>query len=155
MRTKVGRRWRRRPRAGAGRGYRPPTRRAATPGQAYVFSFWVAAEDGSGPPDVFRASFDGQTLRDLEDVGPFSYTRCSFEVSATSASSLVRFEGLSRLNDGAFFDLDDVSLAPAAVPEPSTLALGLAALGIAGATAIRIPSRHDRRAASRRRRKQL
>lgn len=86
---------------------------ATNPGQSYIFSFWLTAEPGSGfsgAPDEFRASFGGNVLLDLKDVGPFPYTQYTYTVTATSATSLVQFDAA---NDASFFDLDDVSLTTA------------------------------------------
>ncbi|MDX2036580.1 MAG: PEP-CTERM sorting domain-containing protein [Isosphaeraceae bacterium] len=103
-----------------------------TPGTEYTFSFWLMNETGlpSGVPPTngFQAlaSWNGTAVLELVNSPAFGYTLFTFNVTATSAISTIKF---SALNENFGWGLDDVSLvAVTAVPEPTTVAL--AGLGI-------------------------
>lgn len=93
---------------------------ATAPGQAYTFSFWFASDGDT--PNEFQAYFGGTEVFDAVNAPASGYTLESFTVTASSASSTIALDGR---DDNGFLALDDVSVvaAPAAVPEPATLAL--------------------------------
>ena len=57
------------------------------------------------------------------------YRKYSYQVVATSDSALLEIRGA---NNYQFNHIDDISLQPFAVPEPSTWALMIAGFGLAG-----------------------
>jgi hypothetical protein len=95
-----------------------------TLGQALTISFYLAnsfaADSNLG--DNFAASFDSQALLSVTNIPAQGYTLYSYTVTGTGHDTLT-IGGFR--NDGGFFGLDDVSVAPivAAVPEPSTWAM--------------------------------
>jgi hypothetical protein len=95
------------------------------PGSTYTVTFWLANDENS---DIFNAMFGTTNLLSLFDAPPFAYTEFSQNVTVTSGSTLLLFSGAAPV-DTLF--LDDVSVVPAAVPEPATLALiGVALAGL-------------------------
>lgn len=105
-----------------------------TVNQTYTVSFWLQNENfpGGQGDTSFTAQFGSKSFS-ITGGTPFTYAKFSFDVAATSASTLLSFQFL---NQPSFFDFDDVSVelaAPAAggstVPEPASFAL----LGLAGA----------------------
>ncbi|HEY0778071.1 MAG TPA: carbohydrate binding domain-containing protein [Gemmatirosa sp.] len=108
---------------------------ATVAGTRYTVSFWLLSEDNPIPGTAFfRASMGGAPLVDLEGQAPLAYTEYSFTTVATGAATELQF---AIENAPSFYQLDDVSVVPAAVtttPEPATTALvaaGLLALGAA------------------------
>jgi hypothetical protein len=115
---------------------------ATTAGETYELSFFAAA----GGENTFSVKFDGatapgsptslpSTIPELASDFTGDYREYEFSVTATSALSVLEFGGTSTDNPGHGPDtvqLDDVSLTPAAVPEPATWAMmliGLVGLG--------------------------
>lgn len=99
---------------------------STTIGTQYSFSFWLRNVSG-GSPNSFQALFGGQSLLSSIDGPGTGYALQTFNVTATSTSSELRFQ---LRHDPSFWDLDDVSLTPTTVtPEPSTVALIAAGLG--------------------------
>lgn len=96
-------------------------------GQTYTISFWL--EDDGGTPSSFEAAFGGNELVALSNPNAFDYTLYSYSLTASSASTLLSF---SFRQDPAYFHLDDVSVSPTGVPEPSTWAMMILGLGAAG-----------------------
>ena len=80
------------------------------------------------------------TLTDAPDSGYIFY---SFTETASSASTLLSF---TFQQDVTFWDLDDVSVVAAGIPEPATWAMMLLGLGMAG---VAIRRRRGRRIAVR------
>jgi hypothetical protein len=98
---------------------------ADTPGQALTVSFWFAS-DGEQPNEL-RARFDGITRFDEINGGPHGYVQESFAVVATGHDTLT----FDERNDPGFLNLDDVSVAARAIPEPTSLSLlGAALIGL-------------------------
>lgn len=96
-------------------------------GQSYTISFWI--EDDGGTPSSFDASFGGNDLLALTNPDAFNYTFYSYSLTASSASTLLSF---TFRQDPSYFHLDDVSVAPAGVPEPATWAMLILGMGAAG-----------------------
>jgi hypothetical protein len=108
---------------------------ATTAGAHYILSFWAYTPNTSNY--VFTAAFGGQTLLSTSSTGTqlpsTGYTQFTYNVTATSSSSLLAFTGA---NPPSYDYLDDVSLV-AVAPEPSQYAaFGLGILGL-GALALR------------------
>jgi len=102
---------------------------ATTAGQSYLVEFWlynIAFGD-----DSLRVSWEGATVLDLTPVATEleNYLKFSFVVVAGASGSEFR---IGAFDDSAALGIDDVSVTPLAVPEPSSLALaGLGGLGLA------------------------
>ncbi|MCX7097348.1 MAG: hypothetical protein NTV43_05505 [Methylococcales bacterium] len=92
---------------------------STTSAAVYNLSFWLANSDTQNS-NTFEVWWDGALLQSWVDANPFSYTLFTYQVTATSASTLLEFKGF---NDDGYFGLDDVS-----VPEPELL--GLISLGL-------------------------
>ena len=92
---------------------------ATTVGQTYTVDYWLMYEENS-TPNEFAVTFGATTLSDLVNTTAFGYREYTFNVVATSATTTLTFSAYS---DNSFFDLDDVSVNPAAVPEPASLTL--------------------------------
>ena len=112
-----------------------------TAGGQYNVSFFLTTEHDfttdSQPgaitqPVQFQAYFDNVLIYDSATDGGLtdaSYVQFSFNnLSATSGTTRLEFD---YENDPGLFDLDDVAVVPAAVPEPSTWAmLGVGSAGL-------------------------
>ena len=98
-----------------------------TPGQDYTISFWLMNEEGE--PNSFEAAFGDAVLMTLTDAPDSGYIFYSFTETASSASTLLSF---TFQQDVTFWDLDDVSVVAAGVPEPATWAMMILGLGMAG-----------------------
>ncbi len=106
---------------------------ATTAGGRYTFSFFLLSEEALGGTAFFRAFLGGQQVLDLESQAPLAYTRYSFTTTATGPATDLRFVVQ---NDLSFYDLDDLSVAPAATttPEPAGVVLvGVGLLSLAAA----------------------
>jgi hypothetical protein len=95
---------------------------ATTPGAMYDLTYFldVSKPFTSGTVVEFLAQVNGVTVFDQTNIPPQPYTRYSFPFIATGISTDLKFG--FRYDAGAFF-LDDISVN--AVPEPSSLWLGL------------------------------
>lgn len=105
---------------------------ATTPDEAYDITFWLEQDTAPTPgyTHAFSATWDGTTLLSLTPTvaspGPGGvFTEYSFTETATGASTNLAF---SFENDDNFWSFDDVSVAAAPTPEPST--------GVAGGIAL-------------------
>jgi len=101
------------------------------PAQKYTISYWVSLGFSAGPPDEFRALWNGTVLSDLKPAifDSFGYTEFTFTVfGSAGATTTLTFQGI---NNPDWFNLDDVSVI--AVPEPASLTLfGIGAAGLLG-----------------------
>jgi hypothetical protein len=98
-----------------------------TPGAMYNLAYFLdISPDSTGGPVEFLAQINGVTVFDQTNIPPQPYTRYSFAFVATGASTEIKFG--FRNDPGAFF-LDDVSVT--AVPEPSSIWLGLLVIAFA------------------------
>jgi len=103
---------------------------ATTPGSGVTIKFQLLDEAGSFG-NTFTVTF-GTFSQDITgDLAAFAYTPFSLSVPAadiTDISTLLSFQGT---NDQAAWNLDDVSVSPAAIPEPASLGIfGVALLGM-------------------------
>lgn len=101
-------------------------------GQRYLISFMLDSEYTSFGSASFIGKFGNTTFLSLNNTNAdFTFKAFSFNVVATSASTVLSFAGY---NGGYYYTLDDVSVMAAPVPEaPSAvlIALGLASLSVA------------------------
>ncbi len=99
-------------------------------GQMYNVSFWL--EDDGGTPSSFTAAFGGDSLLSLSDTSAFGYTLYTYDITASSSSTLLSF---AFRQDPSYFHLDDVSVEDvSSVPEPATWAMMILGMGAAGLT---------------------
>lgn len=83
---------------------------STTPGQTYLFSFWLY-NGGSGTGIDFKAKWNGVTLMEIANPGSsFGYTRYEFQVLAAGSSATIEFDFR---NDPSFWGLDDVGVTAA------------------------------------------
>ena len=100
-----------------------------TIGTQYTLSFDLR-NDNIGQPaaNSFAASWGGTTLLSETNAPTSSYVHESFDVSGSQANTLLQFTFYN--NPGGFY-LDNVSVVPGTVPEPSTVSM-FGALLLAG-----------------------
>lgn len=79
-----------------------------TPGQVYVFSFWLF-NASSGTPNEFTASWDGSNVVDLVNRPGMAWTNFQFLITASSSATTISF-GFQ--NDPSYWGFDDVSVTP-------------------------------------------
>lgn len=92
-------------------------------GQDYTISYWV--EDSRS--NFLSVVFGGSTLFSGTAPNGSSYVEYTFDAKATSTSTVLAFSG-RRSADGGGTLLDDVSVIPSSVPEPSSWLLTATAL---------------------------
>ena len=102
---------------------------ATTPNATYLLTFWLMVEadpNGVAAPNSFSFDWNGAPgAPALVNSGPFGYTEYQYLLTANSALTTLAF---NFSDTPAFMDFDSVSVT---VPEPSSLALALGALGAA------------------------
>jgi hypothetical protein len=122
----------------AGYSYGPDTLSqtvATTPGQDYTLSFSEYIDDGA-PTTSLQVNWDGTSVYDVVDTGPYRmFQNVTVSVPLLgSGSDTVEF---LCANDPSETYLDNVSLTPTAVPEPTTLISGAMLLLPFGSSAFR------------------
>jgi PKD repeat protein len=100
---------------------------ATTPGANYRLSLWLDSPDGAAPNE-FSVSWNGTVLFDQSSLPAIGWTNLQFLVTATGASTVLQ---LGFRNDVHYLGLDDISVMPAALPQP-----GLACVSCAGANLV-------------------
>ncbi len=79
---------------------------ATSPGQVYLISFWLENQ-GVTTVNDFQVDWNGATVFDEANMGPFAWTNIQILVGATGASSVLQF---GARNDDGNFGLDDVQV---------------------------------------------
>jgi hypothetical protein len=87
-------------------------------GQSYTLDFWLL--NNGGPSNDFQVYWNGNLIQDNLNAQPFPYTEFTYTQMATSSTTQLLFQGYQV--PSAFF-LDDVSVTPSAVPEPTSVVL--------------------------------
>lgn len=93
--------------------------------ETYELSFWLSNTTDTPINSYFEVLWDGAVLQSWVNANPFSYTLFSYQVTASTSTTLLEFKGF---NNNGYFHLDDVS-----VPEPDLLwlfSLGLVGLAL-------------------------
>jgi len=104
------------------------------PGATYALDFWLKnlGDGSSSNPSLFTVSWDGNQLASLSNPAAFDYTEYTYQVTATSSSTVLQF-GFQ--HNPSFWHFDDVSLTQTSrgVPDSAStiLLLGSAFLGLA------------------------
>jgi hypothetical protein len=100
-------------------------------GSSYTLHFWLAHPyDDTGMGARWQVSVGGNVLMDVSDPANFGYTQFTFNFTATSASTELKFGFKEPPN---YFFLDDVSVMPTPPAPPSA---GGSAAGSAGGKAV-------------------
>jgi len=116
------------------------------PDAQYELDFWLRHEPfGTGKPNIFEVFWGGELVDQmtvlgslpLTNVGSFPYTEVQLSLTAPSALTELQF---GFMEDTDYFQLDDVSVLPASMPEPGTLILLASGLMALLAYAQRSPS---------------
>jgi hypothetical protein len=102
---------------------------ATTPGAAYNISFFLVSDGAT--PNEFDVEWGGATVFDATNIPSTggTYVLTSIPVVATSSSTTVSF---SFQNNPGYLALDDTSVVPASVPEPSSILLLTSVFGAIG-----------------------
>lgn len=85
-------------------------------GTTYTLDYFLASDGAT--PNEFKVVWGNTTLVDKMNIPDQGYVEYTFQVNATSASSILTFYGR---NDNGFLSLDDVSVSPIAVPAPTSM----------------------------------
>jgi len=96
------------------------------PGTIYTVSFWLAQSPTPIAPylNLFSVNFGASSLLSITQLPNGSFAQYSFNALASSSSTPLSF-GVR--DDIGYFSLDDISVTPVAVPEPSAIGLGILA----------------------------
>ncbi|MEP6763634.1 MAG: PEP-CTERM sorting domain-containing protein [Gemmatimonadaceae bacterium] len=112
---------------------------ATTSGLTYTLSFWLANTLGSSTNQFTAYVGQGIATVSFGNALPFAYALQTTDFIATSASTLIRFDGQNSNSDAAWY-VDDVSvvLRSNMTPEPTSIILmALGLFAVAGARFVR------------------
>ena len=111
-----------------------------TAGQSYRLSFWLD-NPAIGTPNQFIASWNGTDLFKGTSLGAFPWTNLQYTVSATGASTPLKFA--FRNDQNAFgpdaFGLDDITVQPLSLPAPPAFTAVTQANGVISLTWTTVP----------------
>jgi hypothetical protein len=97
------------------------------PGTTYTFSFWLTQPYvvNQYVPGDFEALWNGTSVLSITSAIDFAWTHYTYTVLATGSSSTIAFTGRANTtwDTSRGYFLTDVSVSPAAIPEPATLSL--------------------------------
>lgn len=99
---------------------------ATDPGQRYQIDFWLAHGAANFEND-FNVFWNAMPVLNILDAGSFRYTHYTFIETALGPSSTLQLAARDAID---FFYLDDVNMTAIATPEPATLLLVGAGLGV-------------------------
>jgi hypothetical protein len=100
---------------------------ATTPGGRYNIHLWLADLSGFTDGTEIQVRWGGIPVYDATDIPGFNYRQIIIDPIATGSSTAL---SIGLRDDSFFLNVDNISVR--AVPEPTTLALLLAGMGIAG-----------------------
>jgi PKD repeat protein len=99
-----------------------------TPGTSYILTCWLDSPNGE-TPNEFSVSWNGTTLLDDHNLQATGWQPYEFNVTATGASTLLKF-GFQ--NGPSWFGFDDVSV----IPQSSAPSLGLISIALSGSNLV-------------------
>jgi Pro-kumamolisin, activation domain/Bacterial Ig-like domain (group 3)/Immunoglobulin domain/Domain of unknown function (DUF5011)/Viral BACON domain len=85
---------------------------STTPGQTYLFSFWLK-NSGSGTTEIFQAAWNNTNVYAITNPPTMAWTSLKYIVTATGNNTTLQF---AAENDPAYFGLDDISVIPVNPP---------------------------------------
>ena len=105
------------------------------PDTTYTFSFYLAQPqvlNNQYAPGDFEALWNGTSVLSITSTVDFGWTNYTYTVLATGSTSTIEFTGRANTSwdTSRGYFLTDVSVSPAAIPEPASLSL-LALCGLA------------------------
>jgi len=102
---------------------------ATTIGQHYNIHLWLANLSGFADGTAIQVLWGGIPVYSAADILGFNYTQIVIDPIATASSTAL---SIGLRDDSFFLNVDNISVRAVAVPEPTTLALLLGGIGIAG-----------------------
>ena len=109
---------------------------STTSGLGYTLSFWLLDQSLAPLNDAFAVSFGGFSTTVLgSSLTSTTYTFVTLAIpgiDVSGSSTTLGFQGLIDPFSGGIFNLDDVSLTSATIPEPSAAMLFAVAVGLLG-----------------------
>ena len=102
---------------------------ATTTGGRYNIHLWLANLSGFADGTAIQVLWGGIPVYSATDILGFNYTQIVIDPIATASSTAL---SIGLRDDSFFLNVDNISVRAVAVPEPTTLALLLGGIGIAG-----------------------
>ena len=102
---------------------------ATIPGGRYNIHLWLADLSGFADGTEIQVRWGGIPVYDATDILGFNYRQIVIDPIATGSSTAL---SIGLRDDSFFLNVDNISVRAVAVPEPTTLALLLGGIGIAG-----------------------